>query len=159
MQRKIFGLAAVGLAACCLTQVAVAQMRQTPEARAREAVEWVLHGEYDMLLASSDEAMKKAAPLEAGQKQVGPMLAAYGKLVSFGEPKSQQAAPNTVVVLPAKFEQQAIDFTVAVAPDGRVAGFFFRPAAARSPASAKAAVARARKAVGWLLAGRPAGTR
>ena len=153
MKRKRFSLAAAGLAACCLTQVVAAQILPAPEARAREAVEWVLHGEYDKLLANSDEAMKKAAPLEAWQKQVGPMLAAFGKLVSFGEPKSQQAAPNTVVALPAKFEKQAIDFTVAVAPDGRIAGFFLRPAANQSASSAKAAAARARQAVEWLLSG------
>jgi dienelactone hydrolase len=126
MPRKMFSFAAAGLMALCFTQLAAAQMLQTPEARAREAVEWVLHGDYQTFLANSEEAMQKAAPLEAWQKQIGPMLTSFGKLESLGEPKSQKAGPNTVVALPAKFEKQAIDFTVAVAPDGRIAGFLLR---------------------------------
>jgi hypothetical protein len=143
------------LGASVFAQVIVlpAPERPAPEARAREAVEWVLQGNYEELLANSDEAMKKAAPVEVWQKQIGPMVAAFGKLVSFDAPKSQEVAPNTVVVLPAKFEKQAINFTVAVAPDGRIAGFFLRPAASPGAASTKAAVSRARQAVEWLLAG------
>ncbi len=124
MQRRMFSLAVVGWAAFGLT-LAVAQ---TPQARARQAVEWALAGDYEKLVANSDEAMKKAAPVEMWQKQVGPMLAAFGKLSSLGEPVVQKTGPNTVVVLPAKFERQAMNFVVSIASDQRIAGFFLRPA-------------------------------
>ena len=127
-----------------------AAAKSAPE-RAREAVEWVLHGEYDKLYAQSDEQMQKAASVEAWQKQVAPLVADLGKFTSFSEPVIQQVVGNTVVVLPAQFEKASITFTVSVAADGRISGFFLRPGA--TTAVAKSASARAREAVEWLLAG------
>ena len=52
--------------------------------------------------------MQKAAPVDMWRKQIGPMLEALGKLESFGATVSQPAGANTVVVLSAKFEKQAL---------------------------------------------------
>jgi dienelactone hydrolase len=106
-----------------------------PEARARQAVEWVVAGQYEKLIEAGDEAMKKGAPLEVWQKQIGPLLAGCGKLQHWGEPQTSKMGPNTVVVQPVEFEKAALDFTVAVAADGRLAGFFLRPAAPKAPYS------------------------
>ncbi len=132
MQRRMLsvaaGMAVFGLTQATFSQAPQAAVAQTPQARARQAVEWVLAGDYEKLLANSDEAMNKAAPVEAWQKKVGPMLAAFGKLASFGEPVAHRVEQNTVVVLPAKFEKQSINFVVSIGPDLRIAGFFIQPA-------------------------------
>ena len=134
------------IAAC-----ACAQTNPAPVDRAREAVEWVLHGEYDKVYAHSDAQMQQAVPRDAWRMQVAPMIAVYGKFVSFGAPATQQISGNTVVVLPAVFEKGAADFTVSITKDGRISGFFIKPG--QRPISAKAAAAKAREAVEWVLHG------
>jgi hypothetical protein len=116
-------------------------------------VEWVVAGEYEKLLAVCDAQMRQAAPLEAWRKQIGPMVAGYGRLAGYGTPVAQKAGANTVVLLPAKFEKASIDFTISVAADGRIAGFFLKPAASPGALTPEAAAARAREAVQWLLHG------
>ena len=130
-----------------------AQTQQSPEARARQAVEWALAGQFEKLLAASDESMRKAASIETWRTQAGPLMAGYGKLISFGKPVTSISAPNTIVVLPANLEHASIDFTVALRPDARIAGFYFKPSAKQSQANVKSAEARARVAVDWVLAG------
>jgi dienelactone hydrolase len=144
---RIQGWASVLIVAVC----ACAQTTPAPVDRAREAVEWVLHGEYDTVYAHCDAQMQQAASVEAWRKQVAPLVAGFGKFLSFGEPVIQKVVGNTVVVLPARFEKASINFTVAVAADGRLSGFFLRPGA--TTAAAQSASARAREAVEWLLAG------
>ena len=38
-----------------------------------------------------------------------------------------QTGGNTIVILPAKFENAAVDFTVSVDAEGKIAGLFLRP--------------------------------
>jgi len=140
------------LGACAFAQTGRAPA-PTPEARARQAVEWALHGEYVKLLANSDEAMKQAAPLDTWQKQFAPRLAGLGKLKSLGAPVSSLVAPYRHFVFPAQFEKAAIDITVSIARDGRIASFFLKPSANQSAATIKSAAGKAREAVDWVLAG------
>jgi dienelactone hydrolase len=132
MQRKMFSLAAAGLAACCLTQVVVAQMRPTPEARAREAVEWLLAGEYRKLYDASTQQMKHAASVEAWKARAGPVTASLGKLIAFGEAKTEATAAGTGVVLPAKFEKGDFEFNVLVDASGQIGSLFVRPVTSKT---------------------------
>lgn len=124
MRRTMFSLAAMGLAALWWTQVAIGQ---TPQARARQAVDWVLHGDYEQLVAASTADMQKAAPVEMWKSKVTPLLAGFGKLIEFGQSSSEPAQGNTVVTLPARFERASMEFTVSVTPSGQIAGLFIRP--------------------------------
>jgi len=102
-------------------------MLPTPGDRAREAVGWLLHAEYQKLYDASAPSMQQAMPVEAWKSRVSPMLASLGKLVELGPGTPALVQGNTVVTLPAKFERAALEFTVSVAPDGRITGLFLHP--------------------------------
>ena len=103
-----------------------------PEERAREAVTLLLDEKYDALYAIFTPTMQGAITAEGLKTKVGTSIKALGKLQEVGKPSTSKAGEFTVVVLPAKFEMAAIDFTVSVDPAGLIGGLFMRPG--QSPA-------------------------
>ena len=103
-----------------------------PEARAREAVGWVLVGEYQKIFDASTPQMKQALPPETWKTKVGPITASLGKLIEYGEPKSEPVTVGTGVLLPAKFAAGDFEFNVIVDNAGLIASFFIRPGTPKS---------------------------
>jgi hypothetical protein len=114
MLGRIFQLAATGLAALCLTQVAVAQPQQTAETRAREIVDWVLAEKYEDLYLAFDPQMRQLLPVEKMAGQIGPALKQLGRRLENAQPRITKVGGNTVVVLPVQFAPAWIDFTVSL---------------------------------------------
>jgi dienelactone hydrolase len=134
MLGRIFQLAATGLAALCLTQVAVAQPQQTAETRAREIVDWVLAEKYEDLYLAFDPQMRQLLPVEKMAGQIGPALKQLGRRLENAQPRITKVGGNTVVVLPVQFAPAWIDFTVSLNEAGQVTGLFMQPG--QPPASA-----------------------
>ena len=76
--------------------------------------------------------MQKAAPVDVWRNKVGPSLKPLGKILETGKPSFSKAGPYTVVVLPAKFAAQWIDFTISVNDAGQIGGLYMKPG--QSPA-------------------------
>lgn len=106
---------------------AAAASESSPEARAREAVGWLLSEQYQALWDASTPVMQKRASAEDWKTKAGPPVKALGKLIEFGSAKVSQAGGITMVILPARFEKAAVDFTVSIDADGKIAGLFIRP--------------------------------
>ena len=95
-------------------------------------MEWLLSGEYQKLYDASTQQMKQAAPVETWNAQAGPITASLGKLIEFGEAKTEATAAGTGVTLPAKFEKGEFEFNVIVDASGAIASLYVRPAESKS---------------------------
>lgn len=73
-----------------------------------------------------------ADKLDAVWKQVGEQA---GKLQGHGTPQNMMYEGYAVITLPLQFEKGGLNAQVACDADGKVAGFFLRPAAAPSGAA------------------------
>jgi len=125
MRKTILAVAGalLTLAAC-----AAAASGSSPEARAREAVGWLISEQYQALWDASTPQMQKKASVEDWKTGAGPSVKALGKLIEFGSARVGQAGASIVVTLPAKFENAAVNFIVSLDADGKVAGLFIGPA-------------------------------
>jgi dienelactone hydrolase len=123
------GKTIVAFAVAMLTVAAfvAAAAASSPEERAREAAGWLVNEQYQALWDASTTVMQKRASVEDWKTKAGPAVKAFGKLIEFGPAKVSQAGGNTIVTLPAKFENAAVDFTVSVDAEGKIAGLFLRP--------------------------------
>jgi hypothetical protein len=91
----------------------------------------------DFKAATSDfDAMMKtnlgADKLGSVWQQVGLQL---GKLQGHGEPQNVMYQNHVMITLPLHFEKGDVNAQVACDADGKIAGFFLRPAAAPSPSA------------------------
>jgi dienelactone hydrolase len=70
--------------------------------------------------------MQKSLPAPALAK-LGDQIASFGARTKVDEPQAQKAGPNTIVVFPAQFEKQNVNFRFIVNQGGLVAGMFLLP--------------------------------
>lgn len=118
--------------ACCMalasTFPAAAQDASDPVATATGLLDHLDAGEYEAATADFNTQMKTALgpeQLQGVQRQ----LEAMGAVQSRGEPQVAEHGGHTVVVVRIQRATGAIDATVAIDGEGKVAGLHFAPAA------------------------------
>jgi dienelactone hydrolase len=109
-----------------LSILLAAQPAQDPTVLARKALDLVLAGQYAEFLQMSTADVQKGLPAVELAK-VGAMIKTYGAMEKLGDPAVTKSGPNTIVVFPAKFASQNINFRIIVNSAGLVAGFFQLP--------------------------------
>ncbi len=109
-----------------LSVLLAAQPAQDPAALARKALDLVLGGQYAEFLQMSTADVQRGMPA-AELAKVGAMIKTYGAMEKLGDPAVTHSGPNSIVVFPAKFANQNINFRLIVNRAGLVAGFFQLP--------------------------------
>lgn len=109
-----------------LSILLAAQPAQDPTAQARKALDLVLAAQYAEFLQMSTADVQKGLP-EAEMAKLGAMIKTYGVLEKLGDPTATRSGPNSIVVFPAKFANQNINFRIIINSSGLVAGFFQLP--------------------------------
>src|ERR1039457_7687620 len=109
-----------------LSILLAAQPAQDPTVLARKALNLVLAGQYAEFLQMSTADVQKSLP-EAEMAKLGAMIKTYGALEKIGDPTATRSGPNSIVVFPAKFATQNINFRFIINSAGLVAGFFPLP--------------------------------
>jgi len=108
---------------------ASAQEANDPVATATAVLDRLDAGEYEAATQNFNAQMKAALGVRQLQG-VQQQIEAAGALASRGEPRVSQQDGFTVVVVRIQRELAAIDATVAIDGDGKVAGLHFLPAPA-----------------------------
>ena len=103
-----------------------AQPVQDPTVLARKALDLVLAGKYAEFLQMSTADVQKGLP-EAEMAKLGAMIKTYGAMEKLADPTATRSGPNSIVVFPAKFANQNINFRIIINSAGLVAGFFQLP--------------------------------
>ena len=109
---------------CFLT--AVFLLAQDAAGVARKALDLFLDGKYADVFAMFTPENQKSLP-EAGLAKVGAQFKTYGALSKIDEPSIQKSGSNTIVVFPAHFEKQNINFRYIINQAGQVAAMFILP--------------------------------
>jgi dienelactone hydrolase len=109
-----------------LSVLLAAQPAQDSTVLARKALDLVLAGKYADFLQMSTADVQKGMP-EAELAKVGAMIKTYGALEKLGDPALTRSGPNSIVVFPAKFANQNINFRLIINSSGQVSGFFQLP--------------------------------
>ena len=109
-----------------LSVLLAAQPAQDPTALARKALDLVLAGKYDDFLQMSTADVQKSLPA-AELAKLGATIKTYGAMEKIGDPTATRSGPNSIVVFPAKFANQNINFRIIVNSSGLVSGFFQLP--------------------------------
>lgn len=102
----------------------------TPEALARAVVDSLARRSFDDAFAAFNDTMRGALPAAKLREIWDGILAQAGPLSACGDALSEKAGALVAVVLPCRFEKASLDARVVVDVDGKVAGLFFKPAAA-----------------------------
>jgi dienelactone hydrolase len=103
-----------------------AQPAQDSTVLARKALDLVLSGQYPEFLQMSTADVQKGLPA-AELAKVGAMIKTYGPMETLAAPAVTKSGPNSIVVFPAKFANQNINFRIIINSAGLVAGFFQLP--------------------------------
>jgi hypothetical protein len=106
-----------------LSILLAAQPAQDSTVLARKALDLVLAGQYADFLQLSTADVQKGLPATELAK-VGAMIKTYGAMEKLGDPTVTKSGPNSIVVFPAKFATQNINFRIIINSAGLVAGFF-----------------------------------
>ena len=125
---RLSRIALAALLACFAAVPALAQQDGAAVATATALLDRLDAGQFDAATADFNAQMKAALGadrLAAVQQQ----LDSAGAVQSRGEPQVSQRDGFTVVVVRIQRAQAAIDATVAIDADGKVAGLHFTPAA------------------------------
>ena len=109
-----------------LSILLAAQPSQDSTALARKALDLVLAGQYADFLQMSTADVQKSLPA-AELAKVGAMIKTYGAMEKLGDPAVTRSGPNSIVVFPAKFANQNINFRIIINSSGLVSGFFQLP--------------------------------
>jgi dienelactone hydrolase len=109
-----------------LSILLAAQPVQDPTVPARKALDLVLTGQYTEFLQMSTADVQKGLPA-AELAKVGAMIKTYGAMEKLGDPAVTRSGPNSIVVFPAKFATQNINFRIIINSAGLVAAFFQLP--------------------------------
>ena len=109
-----------------LSILLAAQPVQDPTVVARKALNLVLAGQYAEFLQMSTADVQKSLP-EAEMAKLGAMIKTYGAMEKLADPTATRSGPNSIVVFPAKFANQNINFRIIINSSGLVAGFFQLP--------------------------------
>jgi dienelactone hydrolase len=86
----------------------------------------VLAGKYDDFLQMSTADVQKSLPA-AELAKLGATIKTYGAMEKIGDAAATRSGPNSIVVFPAKFANQNINFRIIVNSSGLVSGFFQLP--------------------------------
>ena len=109
-----------------LSILLAAQPAQDPTVLARKALDLVLAARYAEFLQMSTADVQKSLP-EAEMAKLGTMIKTYGAMEKLADPTATRSGPNSIVVFPAKFANQNINFRIIINSSGLVAGFFQLP--------------------------------
>ena len=109
-----------------LSVLLAAQPAQDPAVLARKALDLVLAGQYAEFLQMSTADVQKGISV-AELAKVGAMIKTYGAVEKIADPVVTKSGPNSIVVFPAKFANQNINFRITVNSAGLVAGFYQLP--------------------------------
>src|SRR5450755_220878 len=109
-----------------LSVLLAAQPAQDPAVLAKKALDLVLAGQYAEFLQMSTADVQKGMPA-AELAKVGAMIKTYGAVEKIADPVVTKSGPNSIVVFPAKFANQNINFRITVNSAGLVAGFYQLP--------------------------------
>jgi dienelactone hydrolase len=109
-----------------LSILLAAQPVQDPTVLARKALDLVLAARYAEFLQMSTADVQKGLP-EAEMAKLGAMIKTYGAMEKLADPTATRSGPNSIVVFPAKFANQNINFRIIINSSGLVAGFFQLP--------------------------------
>src|SRR5664279_2197358 len=109
-----------------LSILLAAQPAQDPTALAKKALDLVLAGQYADFLQMSTADVQKGMPV-AELAKVGAMIKTYGAVEKIADPVVTRSGPNSIVVFPARFATQNINFRIIVNSAGLVAAFFQLP--------------------------------
>ena len=109
-----------------LSILLAAQPAQDSTVLARKALDLVLAGQYAEFLQMSTADVQKGLPA-AELAKVGAMIKTYGAMEKLGDSTVIKSGPNSIVVFPAKFATQNINFRIIINSAGLVAGFFQLP--------------------------------
>src|ERR1017187_8788745 len=109
-----------------LSILLAAQPAQDPTVLAKKALDLVLAGRYADFLQVSTADVQKGLPV-AELAKVGALIKTYGAMEKLGDPALTHSGPNSIVVFPAKFATQNINFRIIVNSAGLVAGFYQLP--------------------------------
>src|SRR6185503_7219861 len=104
----------------------MAQTPADPAATARKALDLLLAEKYAELVPMFTPETQKSFP-EPALTKLGTQLKAYGTVVQIEAPSVQKSGTNTIIVLPARFAKQNINFRYIVTQAGQVAQFFMLP--------------------------------
>jgi dienelactone hydrolase len=109
-----------------LSILLAAQPAQDPTVLAKKALDQVLAGQYAEFLQISTADVQKGLPA-AELAKVGALINTYGALEKIGDPTVTRSGPNSIIVFPAKFANQNINFRIIINSAGLVAGIFQLP--------------------------------
>jgi dienelactone hydrolase len=104
----------------------MAQTAADPSATARKALDLLLAGKYADVHQMFTADLQKSITEDALAK-VGAQIKGFGALNKLDDPMVQKSGTNTVVVFPAHFEKQNLNFRFIVNQAGQVAGMFMLP--------------------------------
>ena len=104
----------------------MAQTPADPGATARKALDLLLAEKYSELFPMFTPEMQRSIP-EPALMKLGAQLKAYGAVLKIEAPTVQRSGTNSIVVFPASFEKQNINFRYIVNQAGQVAGMFMLP--------------------------------
>src|SRR4051812_48868277 len=110
------------LFACLLA----AQPASDPVATARKALDAVLGEHYSEFTALGTADVKKDLN-EAALTKLGSQIKTFGAVQNIANPQVTKIGPNTAVVFPVQFAQQAINVRLLINSSGQVSGFFMLP--------------------------------
>jgi dienelactone hydrolase len=146
----------------CLIASGVA-FAQSPEEKARQALDLILSRKYEQFYSQFSPEMKKAISLETYSAQADQIQAALGKPKSQDPPSARRIGDAVTVTIPVRWSEITLNFIVSWNAAGQIQGTWFRqpapPAAAayETPAYSKPASFSSRNvAVGdddWKLPG------
>jgi fermentation-respiration switch protein FrsA (DUF1100 family) len=97
-----------------------------PAATARKALDLLIAGKYaELTPLFTPEMQKDLSP--AALAKLGEQIQTFGALSKIDEPQLQKAGANTIVMFPAEFQKQKINFRYIVNQRGIVSGMFLIP--------------------------------
>ena len=118
MSSRIIILLSLPLAALLLAQPAA-----DPAATAKKSLDSLLAAKYTDASQAFTPEMKTAYP-EAEMNKLGDRIKSFGALQKIDEPSLQKSGPNTIVVFPAHFANQNVNFRFLINQGGQISGLF-----------------------------------
>ena len=116
------------------SSIAFAQPANSQLATARAAADDLVHGRLEQLFNRFNDNAKTALPFAVLQNNLGAGLKQLGAFKQYaGEPRQQPSGPNRVFLYWAEFENNSVDISVVVDPDGKVALLNARPRPLKPP--------------------------
>lgn len=119
------------LAGCSSTKLADAFDQETVKAKAQEAIDHMIAGEYDKdiaMMSQATQALLTAEDLKVNMEAMNEQTGAFKKYKStavVGQ-KSKDGVDSAVAVVVAEFEKRSVTFTVNFNTDMEIDGFWMK---------------------------------